>query len=245
MSADTDRSRQSAARAAGLAFLLSTPIVLAQYTIEGRVIVPGDAAATARNIAAHEGLYRVGTLAYVLYGLGCLALIAALYLALRAIRPGLALFAAVARLPYAAVWLLLAIDRFSALRLVTRPEYGNALGAGAMQQLARLFLSGLDVYYVGLPFYGIAASICGYLWLISRTIPRLLAIATLLASLWCAACAFTYLVLPSFSAVVALSWFDVPSLLVDLMLSVWLLVRGVAPAPSAGPARRRRGDQVT
>lgn len=227
MRSNVDRHRRLAARAAGLAFLLSMPIVVTQYGIEGRILVPGDAASTARNIVAHEGLFRAGTLAYVLYGLGCLALISALYVLLRAAGPGLAFFAAVTRLPYAGLWLLVAIDRFAALRLVAQPVYGAALGGSGAQTLALLFLSGLDVYYVGLPFYGIAASICGYLWLRSHFIPRPLALATLLASLWCTGCALVYLVAPSLSNVIGLSWFDVPSALVDLLLSLWLLVRAV------------------
>jgi hypothetical protein len=234
MSSTADRSRRLAARAAGLAFLISMPIVVAQYGLESRILVPGDAAATAHNIVAHEAFFRAGTLAYVLYGLGCLATLSALYVVLRAAGPGLALFAAVTRLPYAGLWLLIAIDRFAALRLVSHPEYGSALGTSGAQTLARLFLSGLDVYYVGLPFYGIAASICGWLWLRSRFVPRPLAVATLVVSLWCTACALIYLAAPSFATVVGLSWFDVPSALVDLALGAWLLVRAVPPLEAAG-----------
>ena len=55
-----DESQRKAARIAGFAFLSAMAIVvLANYGISFRLSVPGDAAETARNIMAHETLFRI------------------------------------------------------------------------------------------------------------------------------------------------------------------------------------------
>ena len=55
-----DGSQQQAARLAGVALLVSWPLVVyANFAIQDR-LVAGDAAATARNLLAHAGLFRLG-----------------------------------------------------------------------------------------------------------------------------------------------------------------------------------------
>ena len=46
-------------------------------------------------------------------------------------------------------------------------------------------LQAFDDYYVGLPFFGLAATVCAWLWLKSNYIPRGLSIFGVIASAWC------------------------------------------------------------
>jgi hypothetical protein len=56
-----DKSQRTAARIAGLAFPISFVIVVAvNFGIFARLIVSGNPAETARNILAHETLFRIG-----------------------------------------------------------------------------------------------------------------------------------------------------------------------------------------
>ena len=229
-------SQRKATRAAGLAYLLSTAIVIsAEFGIRSHLIVPGNTAETARNILAHEQLFRISILCDLLYCVGIVVLLTALYVVLRAVGPTLALLAAWCRLIYASSWVLMMVNALTALRLLTGPDYLRVFGAERLQALARLYLSGFDVYYVGLLFYGLGATLCFYLWLQSRYIPGALAIGGLISSAWCAACTAAFIVLPDFAKVVNLWWFDSPMAVLELATSFWLLFKGLRPSETAKP----------
>ncbi|HME88563.1 MAG TPA: DUF4386 domain-containing protein, partial [Chthoniobacterales bacterium] len=101
--------------------------------------------------------------------------------------------------------------------------------ADRLQVLARLYVAAnFDDYYAGLPFLGLAATVCGYLWLKSRYIPRALAAFGLVSSAWCVICAFTFIIFPNFDKSVNAYWFDSPMALFEMVVSVWLLFKGIA-----------------
>jgi hypothetical protein len=226
-----DGDRQTAARVAGVATLLGLAAILCtQFFVDPRLFVAGDLGATAHNLVAHETLFRAGSGCYLVYAAANLALLAALYRILAPVGQGLALYAALARLVYAGVWILLAIDRLDALRLIADARNGSSFGSAGAHALANFLLSHWNAYYVGLAFYAVAMTLFGYLWLLSRFIPRVLAIGTLLGSLWCAFCTIAYLLFPRFAQVVGLNWFDTPIAIFEIATGIWLLVRGIRPA---------------
>jgi len=228
-----DPSQVRAARWAGVAFLAAIAVViLANYGVNFRLILPGDAAGTARNILAHEGLFRLNLACNVLYAAILLGLSVALYRVLRPVCGGVALLATVCRVTLALMWCLAALNSLSALRLLQGTPYLAAFGADQAQVLARLQLaSSYDAYYVGLPFWGLASTLCAWLWLRSAYIPKWLAVAGLLASAWAVFCAFAFLAVPRFDHAVGASWFDLPLLLFELVLGLRLLIKGL-DAPS-------------
>jgi hypothetical protein len=64
--------------------------------------------------------------------------------------------------------------------------------------MAKLHLgASFDDYYVGLPFFGLAATICPWLWLKSNYIPKALAVFGVISSAWCVLCAFIVLIFPT------------------------------------------------
>lgn len=231
-SAAVDTAQLKAARAAGAAYLIAFATVVAvNFGIHDRLIDSGNAAATVRNILAHEQLFRLGVLGDVIYCAATIVQLAALYVVLRPVSPGLALLGAVARLAWALVWLIVTLQLVSALQLVSSDAGGPGSAAGPLQGLAALYLGRrFDYYYIGLPFGALASTVCSYLWLKSRYIPWSLAAVGFATSLWCLVCAVVFIVLPSFADIVNLWWFDLPMGLFDIALSVWLLVKGLAPA---------------
>lgn len=226
-----DGPRRSAARVAGLAFLLTTAVVVfVNFAIHERLFVAGDAAQTARNILAHEGLFRVGLACDLIYCAGVVVLLAALYVVLRPAGHGLALVAALWRLVYALTWVLMTLSLFNALRLVNAADYLRVFEADRLQALARLDLSArFDVYYVGLLFYGLSSALCGYLFFKSRCVPRALAAFGVASSAWCAACTLAFVVSPAFAKTVNLWWFDSPMGVFEIATGLWLLFRGLRP----------------
>jgi Domain of unknown function (DUF4386) len=226
-----DDSQRQAAKVAGLAYLFSfAAVVFAQFRIHDRLIVEGNAAETARNILAHERLFRISIACDLAYCAGTVVLLTALYVILKPVNRSLALLAAFCRLVYALLWLLMTLNLFDALRLLRRADYLQVFETERLQALATLYLRArFDQYYVGLLFCGLASTVCGYLWLKSNYIPKALAAWGVVASAFCAACTFAFIISPNFANIVNLWWFDTPMGIFDLATSFWLLFRGLRP----------------
>ena len=221
-------AQQTAAKVAGLSCLISFAIVVAvNFGIFARLIIRGNPAETARNILAHETLFRIGVAGDILYCVGVVVLLTALYVILKPVNQNLALLAAFGRLVHGLTWLLATLNLFTALRLLRDADYSRAFGPDQVPALARLYLSGFDAYYVGLLFWGLGATVGSYLWFKSNYIPRALAAFGVISSAWCAACTFVFYIFPDFPKVVNLWWFDSPMAIFELVLSFWLLFKGL------------------
>jgi hypothetical protein len=213
-------------------------VVFANLGIHDRLIVAGNAADTARNIMAHEWLFRIGIACDLVYCAGVVVLLTALYVILRPVNRGLALLAALWRLVYALIWVLMTLNLFEALRLLGGANYLQVFEADRLQALARLYLgANFDVYYVGLLFYGLASTVCSYLWYKSNYIPRALAAWGAISSVWCTACTFAFIIFPNLAKVINLWWFDTPMGIFEIATSLWLLLKGLRPSGIAGPDR--------
>lgn len=229
MGGGIDESQRTAAKVAGFTGLFTTAVVVfANFGIHARLIVAGNAAETARNILAHERLFRIGIACDLIYSAGLAVLLTALYVVLKPVNRGLALLAAFWRLAYALMWVLTTLNLFDALRLLRGADYLRVFEADRLQALARLYIgAGFDQYYVGLLFYALASTACSYLWFKSHYIPRALAAWGVISSVFCTACTFVFIIFPDFSKVVNLWWFDSPMATFEMATSVWLLVKGL------------------
>src|SRR5258708_2625747 len=225
----TTESQRKAARVAGFTCLFTMAIVVfANFGIHERLMVAGDAGATARNIMAHERLFRIGIACGLIYSAGLVVLLTSLYVILKPVSRSLALLAAFWRLIYALMWILMTLNLFAALRLLSSADYLRVFEADRLQALARLYLGGrFDEYYVGLLFYALASTLCSYLWFKSHYIPRALAIWGVISSVFCAACTFVFFIFPNFVKVVNLWWFDSPMAIFAISLSLCLLFKGL------------------
>ena len=235
-----DNSQRTAAKVAGWSGLLTFAIVVfGNFVLLNPLTVPGNAAATARNIVAHETQFRLTVVCFLTYSLGVVVLLSALYVILKPLNPGLALVGALSRLVFAFLWLLSTLNMLSALRLLSNANYLQVFEPDRLQALAKLHLgANFDDYYVGLPFFGLAATICAWLWLESNYIPRGLALYGVISSAWCVFCAFVYLIFPHFNKIVNDWWFDFPMAVFELVLSFWLLFKGLKPVE---PTQARAG----
>ena len=230
-----DDSQRKAAKVAGFSGLVAVAIVVfANYALLNPLIVPGNAAETARNLVAHETQVRVVATCFLTYSASVIILLAALYVILTPVNRTLALVGALFRLVFAMLWLLATLNMLGALRLLGSAPYLQVFGADRLQALARLSVAAnFDDYYAGLPFFGLAATVCAYLWLKSNYIPKGLAVFGVISSGWCVICAFVFLIFPHFNEIVNDYWFDSPMALFEMVLSFWLLFKGLrSPAIS-------------
>ena len=233
-------AQRSAARVAGFSGLFAMAVVVfANYGLLNPLIVPGNAAETARNIVAHEIQFRVTAVCFLIYSASVVVLLAAFYVILKPVNQGLALVGALFRLVFALLWLLTTLNMLSALRLLSSASYLQVFEADRLQTLARLHIgANFDDYYVGLPFFGLAATVCSYLWLKSNYIPKGLAAFGVISSAWCVICAFVFIIFPHFNKIVNDYWFDSPMAIFEMVLSFWLLFKGLKPIePNQAQAR--------
>ena len=223
-------SRQKAARVAGLTFLLAiTIVVITNYGVSFRLVIPGDAVETARNILANETLFRLNIVGDLLYLFNLIIMLAALHVVLKPVSEGISLIAAAARFVYALVWAMVGLKIFTAIRFLSDAGYLQAFSTSQLQAMARLQLvEAYDLYYIGLPFWGLAGVLISYLFLKSGYIPKLLAGFGLLASAWCVFCGVAFLIGPGFANSVHPGWFDMPLVIFEIILGFWLLIKGLA-----------------
>ena len=229
MTTNIDNSQRTAAKVAGIAGLLAfILVVFGNYILLEPLVIPRNAADTARNILAHQTQFRVGLICFITYGIGAIVLLSALYVILSPVNRGLALAGALFRLVFAILWLIAPLNSLAALRFLGDASYLKVFEPDRLQALARVLIAGsFDDYYVGLPFFGLAATVCAWLWLKSNYIPRGLSIFGLIASAWCVLCAVVYLIFPDFNKIVNDYIFDSPMALFELVVSFWLLFKGL------------------
>src|SRR3954469_7197012 len=110
---------------AGVALLVMVPLaVFADFVAVKGMITPGDAAATAAEIVAREGTFRLGVLAWLLVVVLDAVVAWALYRVFRPVSPAVSMLATVFRSAYAAV-LLVAVGQL--LRAVDVLTAGSTL----------------------------------------------------------------------------------------------------------------------
>ena len=228
----TAASQRTAARVVGLAYLLALPpAIFAEFGVLGR-LVSSDAAETARNIVAHERLFRLGIASNLGVFALDVALIAALYVTLKPVHRGLALLAAFWRVIETATLVGITLNDFTVLRLLSGVDYLHTIEPEQLQALARLAISAHGAgYNVGLFFAGLGSTVFCGLWYKSDLIPRPLAAWGILASAFMGACAFTFIVFPEVAKVVTVLYYGTPIFFFELTAGLWLTFRGIrAPA---------------
>src|SRR5467141_5432871 len=160
-----DNSQRTAAKVAEVAGLLGfVLVVFGNYVLLEPLVIARNAADTARNILAHQTQFRVALTCFIAYGIGAIVLLTALYVILAPVNRGLALAGALFRLVFAMLWLIAPLNSLMALRLLGDISYLKVFEPDRLQALARIQIAGsFDDYYVGLPFFGLAATVCAWL----------------------------------------------------------------------------------
>ena len=229
-----DNSQRIAAKVAGIAGLLAfVLVVFGNYVLLEPLIVARNATDTAHNILAHQTQFRFALACFITYDIGGIVLLTALYVIFAPVNRGLALAGALFRLVFVMLWLVAPLNSLGALRLLSDASYLQVFEPDHLQALARVQIAtSFDDYYVGLPFFGLAATVSAWLWLKSGYIPKGLSICGVIASAWCVFCAFVYLIFPNFNKIVNDYVFDTPMALFELIVSFWLLFKGLSPAAS-------------
>src|SRR6266581_6595271 len=93
-----NNSQRAAAKVAGAAGLLAfVLVVFGNYVLLEPLIVPRNAADTARNILAHQTQFRLALTCFIAYGIGSIVSLSALYVILAPVNRSLAFTGALFR----------------------------------------------------------------------------------------------------------------------------------------------------
>ncbi len=229
----TDEQR-SWARVIGFAYLFAIPTSLfAEFFVYGRLIVTGNAAATAQNIMSHPQLYRLGIASNLSAFIVDVLLIVGLYVVLKPVNRNLALAALIWRVIETTLLIVSTLSDFDALRLLGSAEYTKVFDAGQLANLARFSLSGQGAAYtLALLLAGVGSTLFCYLWYQSRYIHRALAAFGIFASVLMATCMYIGIIFPDFLKVVSVTYYGMPIFIFELVMGVLLLFRGLSRKPS-------------
>jgi hypothetical protein len=219
-------SLKKTARIAGILILIIT--VFAPFSmmyIPSTLIVPGDAAETAGNIMASEGLFRLGIVSDAIVFLLEIAITVLLYMLLKPVNKTLSLVAAFARLAMTVVQGINLLNQFAALLLLSGVGYLKAFEPGQLHALVLLFLSAHEsVTLIWGIFFALHLFFLGYLVYKSGYIPRILGILLVIASLCYLIQSFGIILLPEFENAFSLVGFVS---IVELAFPLWLVIKGV------------------
>src|SRR3970282_1864582 len=119
-----DESQRKAARVVGFAYLFALiPALFAEFYVPAQLIAYNNAAETARNIMAHERLFRLGIASNLTVFAVDVVLITALYVVLKRVNRNLALLAAFWRLIETAILVVITLNDFDVLRVLSGADY--------------------------------------------------------------------------------------------------------------------------
>lgn len=221
-------SPQVYAKVAGVIWLIVAILApFAEFFVRQGLIVPGNVAATAENIVASQSLFRAGFATDLVVFVIEVTLAAVLYVLFRPVSRTLALVMAFARLAMVTILGLNLLNMFTALQLLTSPEYANVLDKGQLQGLAYLFLNAQHYgYALGMVFFGLHLGVLGFLVFRSGFLPRILGILMVVSALGYLADSFTKFLAPQSADTLAMVVI-VTALIGELPLTLWLLVKGL------------------
>lgn len=225
-----DESQRKAANVVGAVYLFGFTAVFDEFYVRGRLIVESNAAETARNIIAHERLFRIGIAIDLIEMASIVVLATALFVVLKAVDQNLALLATFWRLTEAAILVVTTLSSCDVLRVLSGADYLRALEADRLHALASIYLGAHGAgYNTADMFLGLGSTVFAYLWFRSGYIPKVLAAWGVFSSLLVAICTLTFVIFPHFEDIADPVCY-VPIAIFELTMGFWLLIKGLRPS---------------
>lgn len=232
---NTDISLRKAAIVSGLGLLLMMlPAIFMNFFVLEGFIVPGDAAATANNFMANEMQFRIGIVSFILVIILDVLVAWGLYVFLKPVNKSLSLLSAWFRLAYAIIFAIALLNLFNVLRLISGVDYLTVFETDQLYAQVMLSLNAFnDGWAIGyVCFFGLHLIVLGYLVYKSSYVPRIIGILLIIGGFGYLLDSFALLLLPNYEDYKAIiSLLILPTALGELILALWLLIKGVKVEP--------------
>jgi Domain of unknown function (DUF4386) len=193
---------------AGIGLLAMSALSAFGYLLAVKGLVrAADAAQTARNVAGHEGLFRLGIVSLYLVVALDVVVARALYRVFKPVSEGVSRFAASLRVAYAAVFVVAISQLVGALRSPT--------------QALRRFNTFTNIWDAGLVLFGLNLLVLAYLAYRSGYVPKLLGVLIAIAG-----CGYVFDTLVR--VLVRGSTCDISAItgMGEFVFALWLVIRG-------------------
>jgi hypothetical protein len=225
----TETSPQVYARICGLSYLIIIVAgAMGEIFIRGKIVVPGNAIATAQNISASPMLWRAGIFGDLVMHVFDLVSAVIYYYLFKRVNKNLALLSLLFSMIQTAVLVANKMNLVIPLFLLDNADYLKAFNPQQLQALSYLSIKAHEYGFgIGLIFFAFGCFIDGYLIFKSEFLPRFLGVMIFVAG----ACYLTNSFLLIFSPALERSLF--PTILGplafigELSMCLWLLVMGV------------------
>jgi len=227
-------STKNPGRVAGLLYILVSILgFFAMGYVPNKLIVHGNAAGTANNIAASETLFRLGIAGELIGQAGFIFVALALYELFKGVdrrQASLMVILIVVSIPIA---FLNELNAIAALVLVRGADFLSIFEKPQRDALAMLFLNlHHHGFVVAEIFWGLWLFPLGLLVYRSRFLPRFLGIWLVFAGVAWVILSFTGLLLPQYQDKV--DSYSQPAFFGEIAFMFWLLIKGAKPKPLAG-----------
>ncbi len=221
------------ARIAGALYALSgVPAVFSLKYVPGRLIVPGDAAATARNVLASESLFRAGVVGELVTAVMFTFVVLALHRVLNCVNRSHASVMVTLFMLSVPISFLNVLNEIGALALFRGADFLSVLGQPEREALGMLLLrlhgNGINLAAI---FWGLWLFPFGILVMRSGFLPRILGVLLIVNGFAYPAVSLTSWLVPTYLTVVAR--FAIVAELGELWIMLWLLIKGITVQPSA------------
>ena len=219
-------SPRALARMAGACQLLeAVTATFGQVIVLGRLVVSGNAAATAANIVAHQRLYWCGFTASLLAVILHVAWAFLMYELLKVVNRRVSILALLIMLMGCAMLAITALLYLAPLVILQGGGSLSAFTAAQLQALAAAFLR-LNTYAFDMhtAFFGVWCLLTGYLIFKSKFLPKVLGLLLIVSGL-----GWTLYLAPQF-AVPLFPFIAAASAIGEVPLELWLIVVGLNEA---------------
>lgn len=225
---ETKSLAKTNARTTGVLYLI---IILSglfsELFVRSGIIVPGDATATAENIAANSFLFRIGFVSDLVMVMSDVGVALLFYLLLKPVNQGLSMLAAFFRLAQATVLGINLLNFYMPLLLLGNSPIFSSFSNEQLHSLSLLFLNAHSYgYLISGVFFGISCVILGYLIFKADYFPRWLGSLIVAAGISYLIDCFVNFLFPEFSAKSEILVMTV-AVVSELSLCLFLLIKGV------------------
>ena len=226
------------ARLAGVFYLITFVAGAFDLVVLSKLVVRGDAAATAHNILASEPSYRLAFAAELLAGISYVAVTLLLYELLKPVNRSLSMLAVFFSLVGIATGALISLAHLVPLVVLAPAHYLAAFDTGQLQAMALMsFTLHAQGSTISIVFFGFYCFLIGYLIFRSTFLPRTVGVLMMIAGLGWLTNSFASFVSPALAHYLsAYNLGLVPGAIGEASLMLWLLVMGVNAAKWAEKA---------
>ena len=227
---NTKISLKAYARIAGLLYLLIA--ISGGFSIgyvPSVILVPGDAAATAQQVAENMGLFRLGIAADIAVLLMEVILTVMLYRLFKPVSQTMANIAAFSRIGMSIVMALNLLNYLIPIQLLSGNEYLSVFDPAQLNALALVFFDAhqMGVFVWGL-FFGLHMMALGYLLFTSGYVPKALGVLVGVGSLGYLGEAILELTSSNTASLsMIITGLLVIAVVGELSFTFWLLIKGV------------------